>query len=119
MLVEADTVEIWGEKRVMQLYFSNDQSQQPQYVVLSRDLRPSDQDRRLGLDKLYLEVNDQGVSGYDAVQDILLLPGKVSILLEPSSQIAIECGHRIDITFDQACVEVQEIGTLIQFFVSK
>ena len=49
------------------------------YVLLTRNLNPDDQDISLGMEGVHLEINDQGWSGYDAVASFAIYPEKVDI----------------------------------------
>jgi Immunity protein 10 len=45
-----------------------------QYLLLSRSLHPSEQDRRLGLDGVHVELSDQGLSCYDGIAEVSVMP---------------------------------------------
>lgn len=44
------------------------------YFLLSRLLRPSEQDRRLGLDPVYAELSDQGFGCYGGIGSVSISP---------------------------------------------
>lgn len=45
-----------------------------QYFLLSRSLHPTEQDRRLGLDGVHVELSDQGLSCYDGIAAVSIMP---------------------------------------------
>ncbi|HEY1048785.1 MAG TPA: Imm10 family immunity protein [Prosthecobacter sp.] len=52
------------------------------YLALTRDLRPDEQSVRLSLDKVYLERNDQGFSGYGGIEQISLFRDHLHLCLD-------------------------------------
>src|SRR4051812_47643583 len=51
------------------------------YLVLTRTLRPSEQDTRTGLDEVHIELNDQLHSSYGGVAFGSLLPNRIELAL--------------------------------------
>ncbi|HWB01605.1 MAG TPA: Imm10 family immunity protein [Verrucomicrobiales bacterium] len=47
------------------------------YFLLSRALAPTQQDRRLGHDAVYIELSDQGLGCYDGVSAVSVFPALV------------------------------------------
>lgn len=52
------------------------------YLALTRDLQPDEQSVRLSLDKVYLERNDQGFSGYGGIEQVSLHHNQLCLRLD-------------------------------------
>jgi hypothetical protein len=60
------------------------------YVLLQRALEPDEQDIKLGMAGVYLEVNDQGFTAYDGIEAATLTP--TSLVLELNEEGAARIG---------------------------
>lgn len=48
-----------------------------EYLLISRDLEPTEQDRRLRLNGIHVELTDQGYSCYDGIASVTMLPSAI------------------------------------------
>ncbi len=69
------------------------------YVLLNRDLEPTEQDISLGLDGIHLEVTDQSLSCYDGISQITVYPEKIDIDLTPKGATATR-QEKIEIRYE-------------------
>jgi hypothetical protein len=60
------------------------------YVLLSRTLFPTEQDLRLGLEGIYIELNDQGFSCYQGISAVSVFPGSMRIDLNEHGFAALK-----------------------------
>ena len=60
------------------------------YVLVNRDLDPTEQDASLGLDGIHLEVSDQGWSCYDGISRFTIYPEKIEIELNAKGATATQ-----------------------------
>jgi hypothetical protein len=51
------------------------------YLLLSRSLSPTEQDKSLGLDGVHIELNDQGFSCYDGVLSAVIYRPQLEFVL--------------------------------------
>lgn len=73
------------------------------YVIVARELAPDPMRRRLGLDGVYVEINDAATSAYRAATGFGLAGTELRIVL---SQAAL---GKLDLTGD-LCIELAEPG---------
>ena len=60
-----------------------------EYVLLTRNLNPDNQDISFGMAGVHLEINDQGWSGYDAIASFTIYPEKVDIQMTEKGASAV------------------------------
>ncbi|MES2709895.1 MAG: Imm10 family immunity protein [Verrucomicrobiota bacterium] len=70
-----------------------------QYFLLSRCIHPTEQDRRLGLDGIHLELNDQRYSCYDGIRSVSVMPTCIRFDLSEQGAGALQTQF-IEITHD-------------------
>lgn len=83
----------FDEDDIMAVFaFFADEGQSAEYVMLQHPLQTDEQDRRLGLDGLYIERNDQAFGGYRGVESIRRLGDRIEIGLnaEGKRQLKVE-----------------------------
>jgi len=69
------------------------------YVILTRDLEPTEQDVSLGHDGVHLEVNEQGWSCYNGIATFSIYAGMIEISLNAHGADAV--GHeKIKVRYD-------------------
>ncbi|MBM4262843.1 MAG: hypothetical protein FJ145_15615 [Deltaproteobacteria bacterium] len=64
--------------------FADDREDPQDYVILSVAAQESEQDRKLGLEGVYLELCAEGRGGYKLIESIITENNKVQIQLDPS-----------------------------------
>lgn len=68
---------------VIMVGFADDQFATSEYVLLQRTLAPKEQDRKLGLDGVHIEVDGPDNSGYDGIELIRLNRTDAEIVIGP------------------------------------
>jgi hypothetical protein len=67
---KAKFVSFQNEDGIVVVGFADDEFQTTQYVLLQRTLEPDEQDRKLGHDKVHVELDSQNRSGYGGIERI-------------------------------------------------
>ena len=96
--IEPTEVAILEEESVLTVAFRCSGENQIDHVILSRDLCPTDQDRTLGLDRLYIEINDQNSGGYQQSSEVELSRNSVQIFPSTKGTGAQEGWSAIELT---------------------
>jgi hypothetical protein len=84
-----------------------------EYVLLNRDLEPTEQDILLGLDGIHLEVSDQGASCYNGISRFTIYPEKVEIELNSKGATATQ-QERIEIRYDLIPERRSQLRTVLR-----
>lgn len=84
---------------VVMIGFADDEFNTNEYVLLQRTLEPDEQDRKLGLDGVHLQVDSPNQSGYDCIRDIQVTRSTIRIEINPEAQSAFNCDE-VQIMFD-------------------
>lgn len=88
--------------------FANDPEPPSRYVIVQRAREFDDQDRELGMDQHYLEINDQSRSAYGVIESVRLATGQLTISLKNTARDRLLLEGNIVLVFDQAGKEVKE-----------
>ncbi|HEX8954919.1 MAG TPA: Imm10 family immunity protein [Burkholderiaceae bacterium] len=95
--LEARHVHIEDDGEILTMGFSDDQFAPRKYVLLQKALKPDEQERKLGLDKIHIEVQDQGRSGYGGVSSIRYSPSRLLIELSEAARKCLDISGNIRI----------------------
>jgi len=79
------------------------------YVILQRAIEPDEQDIRLGLDQLYMTINDQSRSTYGGILEISISPGLVVIRLSAEAVKELRADGDIIVDIEVAEPSMREI----------
>jgi hypothetical protein len=63
------------------------------YLLLSRCLQPTEQDIRLGLDGVHVELSDQGFSCYDGIAAVSVFPARIRFDFNQQGSLATHQSH--------------------------
>jgi hypothetical protein len=63
------------------------------YLLLTRSLEPDEQDRRLRLDGVHVELTDQGYSCYDGIGAVTLFPAMIRFDLNENGRRNLQQDH--------------------------
>ena len=99
-----------NENGVVLLGFADDEFNTTQYLLLQRTLGPDQQDRDLGMDRLYIELNDQARSAYGTVEEARLRMQGVTFRLDQATAATVSNGESIEIAFDVTAARLQEMA---------
>jgi hypothetical protein len=70
-----------------------------QYFLLSRCIHPTEQDRRLSLDGVHIELNDQGFSCYDGIGAVSVMPTRIRFDLSEEGARSLKVPF-IEVSYD-------------------
>lgn len=110
MMLRANCVTCQTQDDVAMLAFADDEFNTTQYVMLQKGLKPSQQDRTLGLDNLHIEVNSQDQSGYGSVETALLEKDRLVLNLDPKAAAAMSVDATIEISFRVPMEKLKQIS---------
>ena len=79
-----------------------------QYVVIQNAEQYDEQDRKLGMDSHYLEINDQGLGVYNVIESVKADNNRIRIQLTPSA-IKRTCLNFVEIEIDGEIEQIVEI----------
>ena len=119
MMLRANCVTCQTHDDVAMLAFADDEFNTTQYVMLQKGLKPSQQDRALGLDKLHIEVNSQDQSGYGSVETAWLEENRLVLKLDPKAAADISVDETIEISFRLPMEKLREIGDQLRSLLGR
>ncbi len=77
----ADVVSCETRRNLVTVGLADETSSPVQYVLISRDIAPAQQDRELGHDRIYVEVDGQAQAGYGMLDLVRLNNHQLTIFL--------------------------------------
>src|SRR5438128_11669206 len=101
------------------LGFADDDINTTQYLLLQRTLEPDQQDRRLGMDKVHVELNSQSKSAYGNIEEAQLRERGVVFRLDPATAAKVSDGETIDITIDMTAKEMNEVAEQLRLLIGE
>ena len=85
---------------IMTIAFANNTDQPTVYLLLQRTLLPSEQDKRLGQDKVYVELNEQSQSAYGGIQRVQLQGKQLLLTLDDKTAYKLGSEHRLGVKIE-------------------
>lgn len=107
--MEGQHVFIQEENGVLIVSFANRADKPTEYLLLQHLLSPSEQDKRLGQDKVYVEVNDQRHSAYGGIKQIKLKDDQ--LLFKFDEKIAFQLGIKPDLDLTIGMQKIRDLRT--------
>ncbi len=101
------------------LGFADDEFNTTQYVLLQRDLEPSQQDLNLGHDKPHIEINDQRHSGYGGVVEAQLQGNRLVLKLDAQAAADMSINDIIEIAFCVSTERLKDIAEQLCLLIGK
>jgi len=87
-----------------------DQADKPgAYLILQRAHACDEQDRSLGLDAVSIERDDQRSSAYGGIEQVMLTPTSVCLLLSAATATALGCDRRLCIAMRPSPEELRQL----------
>lgn len=105
------------EDGVRLLGFADSEFDTNQYLTLQRTIRPDRQDRAMGMDKPYVELNSQMSSDYGDVEQAEIGKGRLLLRLAPKLAKAVSKGETIEIDFGENVANFDEIVSYLRLIV--
>ena len=103
-----------NEDGVALLGFADDQFNTTQYLVLQRTVDATNQDRVLGQDKVYIQLNER--SAYGDVQEAQLEEGRLVLRLDHATAAQIGNGETIEVEFSRL-TNLNSIASQLQLLI--
>lgn len=85
------------EDNTATLGFADDPVEMEHYLLLVRELSPAAQDRALGMDRLYVELDSQANSSYGEIEEAELSEHAVRLRFDPATAGGIAGGEVVEI----------------------
>jgi len=117
MKFTANCVTCQTQDNVAMLGFADDEFNTTQYVMLEKDLQPSQQDLQLGHDKPHIEIDDQRHSGYGGVVKAQLQESQLALKLDPQAAADMAVDDTIEIAFHVQKERLKEIGNQLRLLL--
>ncbi len=102
------------QDNMAQLGFADDEINTVHYVLLQKNLQPSNKDRELGHDKTHIEIDDQRHSGFGGVMKARLKQDGLVLTLTNQAATRMFVDETIEIDFVVADAKLIEIGNQLR-----
>lgn len=110
------TVEENGD--TLTIGFADDAINPTSYLLLQRTLKASEQDKKLGLDKIYVECDDQLHSAYGGVKEVSLYPSKIVVSFSDRFPNALGGERNITVEFGESRFDFDTLRSALEKVVS-
>ncbi len=106
---------IEGEKpdRFMMVGFADDEFNANEYLMLQKTLEMDEQDSR-GMNKVYIEINDQRFSHYGGILKVSLGNDSLEITLSPSVAQIINSAQHVYVKFPKNHEQLSEVRSYLK-----
>jgi len=104
---------------VIMVGFADDEFETKDYILLQKSGVDSDQDQKLGLDKVCLVYRDQSCSTYGGIQKFILQKNCATILLNQDTANILGTKEKIEIEFSSRNPELFEINQCLELLFKK
>ena len=102
---------------VAMLGFADDEFKTTRYVLLQKDLEPSQRDLELAHDTLYIEIDDQRHSRYGGVVKAQLQESRLVLKLDPQAAADMSVDDTIEISFRVPMERLKEISNQLRLLL--
>jgi hypothetical protein len=96
----AKSVHATTEDGFWQLAFADDPIQTQHYLVLQRAFEFDEQDKKLGMDTYYVELDDHSCSAYGGIRSAALSRRQIVLRFESDAAAQLNVEEVLEITFD-------------------
>ncbi len=86
---------------VLTIVFADKADEPTTYLLLQRSLLPSEQDKRLGQDKVYLELNEQIHSAYGGIKQVDLNDNRLRLVLDDETADGLGTSTGLEVRVDE------------------
>ncbi len=102
------SIEDKGDQLVIGLV--DDKSLVDDYLILQRAYAFDEQDRRLGMDNIHIERNDQGCSIYGGIESFELLPDKIRVRFDERGSEVMAGIQVMEVSFEADHFEALQLA---------
>jgi len=97
---DASYVFVQDDGYMVMVGFADDEREPSRFVLLQKVKEYDEQDRRLGMDKIHLQVEDESRALYGGIRSISKKGGRLLIELESEAEAALQTEGEIDINLN-------------------
>jgi len=97
----ASSVSIEDKDEYLLIGLVDDEFAAGDYLMLQRAYEFDEQDRRLGMDNVYIERNDQGYSSYGGIERFELFPSRVQVRFDSRGAQLMAGVREMEISFEK------------------
>lgn len=116
---KATHISIQDEGDILTIGFADDEISPSKYLILQKKHNYDDQDKKLGMDKIYVEIGDQSQSSYGGVVSILQKNNKICFQLDDSASRSLKIDHLVDIDLFISDENVQRISEKLNYIADE
>ncbi|SMO52695.1 Imm10 family immunity protein [Melghirimyces algeriensis] len=113
-IVKSNFLYAQKENDVVMVGFADDEFDTKEYVLLQRSIVYDDQDKILGLDKVYIECNDQSHSVYGGIVRFVLSNGIAEIWIDSNAANMLGTDEKIKIVFPVNYNDLADVEELLR-----
>jgi len=110
----ASDVEFEDEDDVFYVNFINNNGDKIEYIMLQNPREYLEQDVSLGMDKIYIERNDQIFSSYGGIESVNIHRGSIKIALADEAAKKLGNIDEIEIDFDISDEQFQGLISMLR-----
>jgi hypothetical protein len=117
MRFKASCVTWQHEPDAATLGFADDEIDTKEYLLLERTLKPDKQERELGMDRLYIELNSQKRSAYGSVEEVRFERSSLVFRLDMATASKVSNGEAIEVEVDNSQVDLKQLAKHLRFLI--
>ena len=117
MKMQANYITYQSSDSIVMLGFADEEFDASQYVILQKEVMPSRQDRDLGMDRPYIEINSQACSGYGIVRTAQLKVSQLVIMLDVQSASRLSVDESIIIDHKSPPAILRDVITYLRLIL--
>ena len=94
--------------------FADDEFDTEEYIILQKAIFCTEEDKELGMDKVYIEYKDQLYSNYGGILKVILKNGLIEIYVDCNTAKVLGTNEQITVTFDQDVSCINDLKMYLQ-----
>lgn len=105
---------IQDDEHTLTLSVCDDKFEPKKFIILQRTHEHGDQDKELGMDGIYIQIEDQSRSAYKGIETIKLCKEILTIELFPEAKLALAIEGNIEIYFGSEINNLEALKTQLE-----
>ena len=109
LVIDGKHVIVQEDDAVLTVAFADRPDQPTTYLLLQRLISPTEQDKRLGHDKVYIELNEQSHSAYGGIKQVQLRNNRLLLRLDDKTASLLDADQDLEVELRSDAKEVANL----------
>lgn len=111
---DATNISVQDDGYMVMVVFADDEHDPSKFVMLQKAHKYDDQDKRLGMDKIHIQLEDESRSAYGGINAIIISPDKIKISISEQTRARLLIDGDIEIRIVADKLEFGKIASQLK-----